>query len=143
MLRAFGRIVAQLLLCGPVSFFYPFLAFAAGHTVYDLFVRPQAIGPFSLMFVAGGLGLTGLYLSIFLPTRWLREKRWLRWTITAFMALGIVLAIVFLAIGGDTSSGLGENALGAAWMFGGPVIAALWSLRQMWAPAKEAPARNP
>jgi hypothetical protein len=131
MLRAFGRIVIQLLLCGPVSAFYPFLLFATGHTAYDLFARPGAIGPFNLVFVAGGLGLTGLYASILLPTRWLRT-RGVRWTVTGLMALGIVLAIAFLALGGDTSGGLGENAAWAAWGFGGPVLVALWNLRRMW-----------
>ena len=131
MFRAFARIVVQLVLAGPMVFFYPFLVFATGHTVYDLFARPGSIGAFNLVFVAGGLGLTGLYASILLPTRWLRRP-WLRWTVTGFMALGIVLAVVFLAIGGDTSRGLGENALYAAWGFGGPLIVALWNLRRMW-----------
>jgi hypothetical protein len=40
---------------------------------------------------------------------------------------------VFLATGGDTGSGLGENAPWGAWMFAGPVIVALWNLRRMWA----------
>lgn len=132
MLRAFCRIVLQSLLSGPVVFFYPFLVFATGHTVYDLFARQQALGAFSLIFVAGGLGLTGLYASILLPTRWLRTA-WVRWTLTAFMALGIVLAFVFLAIGGGTSTDLLENALWTAWTYGGPVVVALWNLRRMWA----------
>jgi hypothetical protein len=132
MLRALGRIVVQLALAGPLVFFYPFLLFATGHTVYDLFARPGSVGPFNVIFVAGGLGLTGLYASILLPLRWLRTPG-LRWTVTALMALGIGLAFVFLAIGGDTSSGLGENALWAAWAMGGPVIVALWNLRRMWA----------
>jgi hypothetical protein len=131
MLRALGRIVVQLALVGPLVFFYPFLLFATGHTAYDLFARPGSIGAFNLIFVAGGLGLTGLYASILLPLSWLR-RRALRWTVTAFMAFGIVLAIVFLAIGGDTSSGLGENALWAAWVTAGPLIVALWNLRRMW-----------
>lgn len=132
MLRALARIVFQILLAGPVAAFYPFLAFATAHTAYDLVVRPQAVGLFSLIFVAGGLGLTGLYASILLPTRWLRTP-WFRATVTALMALGIVLAIVFIAIGGDAGKGLGENALWAAWGFGGPVIVAAWNLRRMWA----------
>jgi len=132
MLRALGRIVVQLALAGPLIFFYPFLLFATGHTAYDLVARPGAIGPFSLIFVAGGVGLTGLYASILLPLGWLRTRA-LRWTVTAFMALGIVLAIVFLAIGGDTASGLGENAAWAAWGTAGPIIVALWNLRRMWA----------
>jgi hypothetical protein len=133
MLRAFGRIVLQLLLTGPVVFFYPFLLFATGHTVYDLFVRPSSIGPFSLMFVAGGLGLTGLYASILLPARWLAASKALRWTVTAFMGLGIVLAIVFLAIGGTPKGDPMEGIFWMAWTYGGPVIVAAWNLRRLWA----------
>ena len=47
MLRGLARIVVQFLLAGPMIAFYPFLVFATGHTVYDLFARPGSIGPFN------------------------------------------------------------------------------------------------
>jgi hypothetical protein len=56
----------------------------------------------------------------------------LRWAVTGFMALGMLLAVLFLVVGGDTSGQLGENAPWAAWGFGGPLIVALWNLRRMW-----------
>ncbi|HEX5129307.1 MAG TPA: hypothetical protein VFV90_06155 [Usitatibacter sp.] len=133
MLAAIARILVQLVVTGPVAFFYPFLAFATGHTVYDVFARPQAIGAFSLVFVAGGLGLTGLYLSILVPVRSLRARPWLKWTVTGLMAFGIALAVLALVLGADTSSLAEQGVAWSAWLFAGPLVVALWNVRRMFA----------
>lgn len=140
MLRSLGRIALQLVLSGPLVIFYPFLLYGTAMTLQTLVVAGPEAAANGTIVVAGGVGLTGLYASILLPLAWLRGKRWLRWSVTAFMAVGVLLSATFSWV----EFGYGkptDNPLWSLWVFGGPLVVAVWNLWRMYAKTRTEEAR--
>ena len=133
-MQTLGRILFQLVLTGPLAIFYPILVIGIGYTIsVALSDGPEKAANGALM-SAGGLGLTGLYASILLPLEWLRRAL-LRWTVTAMMALGIVLALWFgWAV---VSEWYRDSNPYQVWLFGGPLAVAIWNLWRMHATPRQ------
>ncbi len=130
-MQTLGRILFQLVLSGPLAIFYPVLVFGIGYTVSVALSDGLDKAANGALLLAGGLGLTGLYASILLPLGWLRSRAWLRWTVTALMAVGVLLALWFgWAVASDWRRDDDPLHL---WMLGGPLAVATWNLWRMHA----------
>jgi hypothetical protein len=87
----------------------------------------RTLGRIALQLVASGP------LAIFYPfLLWTRGNAWLRWSITAFMLAGVLLA-AFFGLAGYGDGKPEEEAVLVAWMLGGPVVVAAWNLWRMHA----------
>jgi|SRR5687767_7888422 hypothetical protein len=133
-MHTLGRILVQLFLSGPLAIFYPVLVFGIGYAIVELLSGRFSTAANLGLFVAGGLGLTGLYVSILLPLDWL-QRRWLRWTVTTLMAFGVLLALLF----GWTVAYAWhrDDNLWQVWMYGGPLAVAAWNLWRMHAAPRQ------
>ena len=130
-MQTLGRILLQLVLTGPVAIFFPVLVFGIGYAISVALTDGLEKAANGALFMAGGLGLTGLYASILLPLEWLRTRAWLRWTVTALMVLGGLLAVWFgWVVASDWHRDPNPWHI---WMYGGPLAVAIWNLWRMHA----------
>ena len=134
-MQTLGRILFQLVLTGPLAIWYPILVIGIGYTISVALSDGLEKAANGALLSAGAVGLTGLYASILLPLEWLRTRVWLRWTVTAMMAIGVVLALWFgWAI---VSEWYRDSSPLQVWLFGGPLAVAIWNLWRMHVPARQ------
>lgn len=124
------RIVAQTLLGFPVLLLgmlaWPFLAipFVLAFSLGEATAEQIRSG---LFLAAGAYGCLALPFSIAIPARVVRGKRWLKYAFAACLCGGSIVSISALS---DIHQypWRGDKFFSNLWMFGGPLIVALWNL---------------
>lgn len=142
MWRPALRISVQLALVAPVLILSPFaVALAVASLVSVASLELEELG-MALTFVLSGLALPFLLLSILLTTRALRRAPW-RVPITIGLVSGAVGAVLWVVGTGGVSQP--DSVAYSPWtlyMFGGPVVVAVWNLWRVWRREADAPATS-
>lgn len=128
------RIVVQLGLTGPICLLgalaWPFLFIPFLPSFWTEF----SFG--GLMLACGAFGILALTFSIFLPLRLVQRSKWITVVLVMFLAGGVLTAVSIFFVpknGGRTL----QETLVHIWIFGGPVIIAVWNaIRFLKRPSK-------
>lgn len=128
------RVVIQLLLGFPVvilgALAWPFLLSPFVPGFWTGAASRKEIG--SMLFLAAGAyGCLALPLSVAMPASFVRNRRWLQIGFSLCLVGGSYVSVT--ALGGVGSSGRNsQNLFSTLWLFGGPLIVAVWNLWRFW-----------
>ncbi|MEI7809092.1 MAG: hypothetical protein WCJ07_11480, partial [Verrucomicrobiota bacterium] len=82
------RILAQLILCGPILIYFPWAVLVGVGTIYCSIIGKSNGFAKDFGFSLGWLGLVGLIASILIPVAFFGKKSWARWSATSLIACG-------------------------------------------------------
>jgi len=123
------RISAQVVLCGPVLALSPLAIFMGIGAIYFV-LRGESHGlSKDIGYGFSWLGVIGLAMSIFTPTRIFQRSVVMRRLVTGLILCGYFAIAAILLEPGSTSAFLN---LWSLWMFGGPVVVGAWNLARVW-----------
>lgn len=134
-MNAAVRIALQFLLSGPIIVYAPW-ALLVGPMSWALLFTGEAQGAAkTLAFSLGWIGLFGLYGSILVPLRLVRDSTWIRRTLTVALVCGFITVIAMLLEDGDPVDFVRKVGPFGVWLLGGPVAVAIWNLRRYYRPS--------
>jgi len=130
IIKTIVRILAQLVVAGPVIVFAPY-AFAFGISlIISLFTGEAfSFGASKFLFFGlGWIGIIGLYGSIFIPIKIIQKRRWLRGIIVSCIVCGFIADVApFFDMGGSL-----DADWFIIWFFLGPLIVGAWNLARIY-----------
>lgn len=127
-MKSLARILAQLVISGPILLLMPWAVFMGIGTIYSLAKGNYWGISNALGFGLGWLGLFGLYLSIFIPLQTLRESQKLHLVVLLLLGVGFVATLAITFERGGPIGLLAEGNWGAAYSFVGPLVVSAWNL---------------
>ena len=126
------RILAQLVVAGPLLMLFPWAALLGFRIAVSAFggVWPDTFGKL-VSFGLGWIGLLGLWASIVLPLRLFRRS-WIRVPVVAALVCGIVATAAILLSGDVLAATVERKDRVAMWWLGGPLVVATWNLLRIF-----------
>lgn len=123
-----ARILAQLVIAGPVIFYAPW-AFLVGIGTIALLVSGETPGVSKMLgYGLGWIGLVGLYGSILTPLRIIRAHGWLRVAMASAIVCGFIATAAILSEERDPVGFLSRGGWFTAYLLLGPVVVGGWNL---------------
>lgn len=126
------RILAQLILCGPMLIYFPWAVIVGAGTIYFSIMGESAGFSKDFGFGLGWLGLIGLFATILIPAESFRNKRWVRLSATCLIACGFLAAIAILLDNDGSGYLITKWDWGRTWILGGPLIVGTWNFSRIW-----------
>lgn len=138
-----AKVVAQLVITGPVIVFFPFAVFIFLPMLpFNLLTGDPDMMVKSLAYGLGGAGLLGLYTAIVVPHRLLRKFAALRWGVVAGISCGLVSTAILLFMPEGTDRLADNLDAYQVWLFGGPLLTGGWNIFQLSTGAVPLPAQR-
>ena len=126
------RILAQMILCGPIFIYFPWAVLVGIGTIYVSFTGESAGFSKDFGFGLGWLGLIGLIASILIPAGVFRKRSWARLTVTSLMACGFLATTAILLDDDGSGRLITQWDWFRTWILGGPLIVGTWNLVRIW-----------
>ena len=126
-----SRILIQLIIAGPIIVLLPF-GIVFGMVSVFFGIKGEFHEEAKLLSLQlGGFGLLGLYGSIFISVKFIREFKYAKLTITILIFLGFIAAFAVF-VSDSTPLSKWPSPWFACWMLGGPIFVSVWNLIRIY-----------
>ncbi len=116
------RILAQLILCGPIFTYFPWAVLVGVGTIYFLIIGETAGFSKDFSFGLGWLGLIGLIATILIPAEFFSKKSWARLVATSLIACGFLATVAVLLDDDGSGKLITQWDWFRTWILGGPLM---------------------